>query len=550
MVDKSGAQKNADCCGHNTATVGVGAAPLDPSSAGGQAARIPCKGTKKGMDALKEGATDSGAPTGWPSNGREDAAADRPCSSPFFCFGCPNGDNRISFVEQDWVDLEKKITKAGDSGLLGGMTVVIRELRELFKNRKLMVTDSRAGNVYEVVLPIVTDGTRLANALERMRKMKTRNQTEAQAVLEEVCTEWRAICNVQDEAVRAEKDRDIQQLTTELQNVLNQADNLRAAKETEAQQLRSQIVQVQKQMKELKVAKDGEAQHLRSQLQNALNQADNLRAAKETEAQQLRSQIIQVQKQMEELKVAKEGEIQQLRNQARQAEKQMDELRAQKVQTDGDNVEKGEEIKRLSGDVAVLRSENDRLRRDLAVPPPQQTPPMPHSNLYVGHLPDWLESKELSELFARFGTITAHCVMPADKSHEHKYGLVEFATVEEAATAIREMHGYAIGDQQLEVKLANKPRKEAPRKSPTGGPRKLYVNGFPPDWKTRDLEQLFRGVGTITDIRVLQSSESNKGPFAFVMMSGADEAARAIEMWNRRTPHGCVGPIVVEYSRN
>eukprot|EP00803_Ostreobium_quekettii_P005062 evm.model.scf_470.3 EVM.evm.TU.scf_470.3 scf_470:30445-43658(-) len=186
----------------------------------------------------------------------------------------------------------------------------------------------------------------------------------------------------------------------------------------------------------------------------------------------------------------------------------------------------------------------------------------PKRNLYVNHLPHWVDEAQLRSLFQEHGTVTTCRLMSQQPGVGTKYGFVEFATVAQAMAAIDRLNGYSMGDQKLAVRTA-KPKREAPPSEPppsepppsepplqrahTGG-TKLYISGFPSQWSEKDLETVFKKAGYVQDCRVVRQNNKGGGAYGFVTMESAEDAKLAIEVWHNNTPKDCTRPLTVVYS--
>lgn len=82
------------------------------------------------------------------------------------------------------------------------------------------------------------------------------------------------------------------------------------------------------------------------------------------------------------------------------------------------------------------------------------------NKLYVGSLPYSTDDKELEGLFAAVGTVqSATVIMDRMSGRSKGFGFVEMSTSEEAAKAIRELHGTSHNGRTLTVSEA-KPQTE------------------------------------------------------------------------------------------
>lgn len=68
---------------------------------------------------------------------------------------------------------------------------------------------------------------------------------------------------------------------------------------------------------------------------------------------------------------------------------------------------------------------------------------------------------------------------------------------------------------------------------------KLYVGNLSFNTSTQDLEQLFGEVGTVESTNIIEDRETGRSRgFAFVEMSSAEEAKKAIEQFNGKEVDG------------
>jgi cold-inducible RNA-binding protein len=86
------------------------------------------------------------------------------------------------------------------------------------------------------------------------------------------------------------------------------------------------------------------------------------------------------------------------------------------------------------------------------------------AKLFVGSLPYSMNDSELSELFAAAGTVeSAKIIMDRDSGRSKGFGFVEFATDEEAQSAIKMFHGKEQGGRPMTVNVAKPMTDRGPR---------------------------------------------------------------------------------------
>ena len=178
------------------------------------------------------------------------------------------------------------------------------------------------------------------------------------------------------------------------------------------------------------------------------------------------------------------------------------------------------------------------------------------TRLFVGNLPPRLCLPELEALFAEVGTVQeVDLVTDSITGRSRGFGFVEMASDEEAQAAIAKYHGYELEDQALVVNEA-KPRSgerpvrgrdsftpgmARPQPSSVGGVggARLYVGNLPYTATSKEIQELFAQVGTVTSVSLItdRMSGQSKG-FSFVEMGSAQEAQEAISRFDGHTLQG------------
>ncbi|EFA80338.1 RNA recognition motif-containing protein RRM [Heterostelium album PN500] len=79
------------------------------------------------------------------------------------------------------------------------------------------------------------------------------------------------------------------------------------------------------------------------------------------------------------------------------------------------------------------------------------------TNLFVFHLPGFVDDSYLYKLFSRFGPLQSVRVITDKDTGENKgYGFVKFQNKDDAITSLNEMNGLQVGQKYLKVKLKDK----------------------------------------------------------------------------------------------
>lgn len=167
--------------------------------------------------------------------------------------------------------------------------------------------------------------------------------------------------------------------------------------------------------------------------------------------------------------------------------------------------------------------------------------PMPSNTLYVGNLNFQLTAEDLERTFAELGVNHASIAMD-DLGRSKGFGWVTFTTTEEAKAALEAKNGLELMDRPLVLnyKVQNG-RLEATRtemKEPTNS---LFVGNMPYEMTDSDLNNLFREIKNVVDVRVaIDRRTGQPRGFAhadFVDVKSAQEAAEFLqgkEMYRRK----------------
>ena len=77
------------------------------------------------------------------------------------------------------------------------------------------------------------------------------------------------------------------------------------------------------------------------------------------------------------------------------------------------------------------------------------------NKLFVGNLPWSVDSEQLKETFSKYGDVTdAHVLTDKVTGRSRGFGFVEFATDEEAASAIDALDGSEMDGREINVNVA------------------------------------------------------------------------------------------------
>jgi RNA recognition motif-containing protein len=90
--------------------------------------------------------------------------------------------------------------------------------------------------------------------------------------------------------------------------------------------------------------------------------------------------------------------------------------------------------------------------------------------IYVGNLSYGVDSDQLADVFAEFGTVaSANVIMDRETGRSKGFGFVEMSADNEAADAIAKLNGQDLGGRAMNVSEA---KPQEPRTGGGGGPRR------------------------------------------------------------------------------
>ena len=119
----------------------------------------------------------------------------------------------------------------------------------------------------------------------------------------------------------------------------------------------------------------------------------------------------------------------------------------------------------------------------------------------------------------------------------YRFGYVEFASVEDAANAIEQQHMQVMEGRETVVQYA---RGFIERKSTEHKPtNSLFIGQIPFELTDRDLQELFRDIKNVVDVRVpVDRRTGMPRGFAHAEFLNTEFAARAREILRLKRPYG------------
>ncbi|EDW36577.1 GL22975 [Drosophila persimilis] len=182
------------------------------------------------------------------------------------------------------------------------------------------------------------------------------------------------------------------------------------------------------------------------------------------------------------------------------------------------------------------------------------------TNLIVNYLPQTMTQEEMRSLFSSIGELES-CKLVRDKvsvlpasltalnpalqqGQSLGYGFVNYVRAEDAEKAVNTLNGLRLQNKVIKVSYA-RPSSESIKGA------NLYVSGLPKNLSQPDLEGMFASFGKIITSRILCDNISglSKG-VGFIRFDQRNEAERAIQELNGKTPKGYAEPITVKFANN
>jgi nucleolin len=176
----------------------------------------------------------------------------------------------------------------------------------------------------------------------------------------------------------------------------------------------------------------------------------------------------------------------------------------------------------------------------------------PGTKIHISNLSWNLTEEDINAQFSQVGTVTGVELWKNNMTgRSNGMGIVEFATAEEAASAVERLDGIEFAGRTLRVKLDQgrversdrapremreraprnyEARERTPRNYEDSEGRKLFVSNLSYDTNWMTLKDHFQTIGSVAFTKILTDRETGQSKgFGFVEMGSAEEAQAAIE---------------------
>lgn len=135
---------------------------------------------------------------------------------------------------------------------------------------------------------------------------------------------------------------------------------------------------------------------------------------------------------------------------------------------------------------------------------------------------------------------------------QNRFGYIKFADVETAQNAVNLMHGQLFEGRRLAVNFAQTERfmktENTPNRPPT---RTLFIGNMSFEMTDRDLNELFKDVPNVIDVRVAVDRRTGQARgFAHAEFVDAESAEKAFALLQGKAPYGRTLRLDYSHSSN
>lgn len=170
------------------------------------------------------------------------------------------------------------------------------------------------------------------------------------------------------------------------------------------------------------------------------------------------------------------------------------------------------------------------------------------TNVFVKNLPEAVDEKQLTTLFAAHGTIKSAVIMVDPQGKSKGFGFVNFETPEQAQIAVNALNNSDFQGKTIYVGRAQKKaERELELRAKFDVARQeqlakyqgvnLYIKNLEDDIDDEKLRSIFNQFGTITSCKVMNDGKGTTKGFGFVCFSAPEEATKAVTEMNGKIVH-------------
>ncbi|KAF1842658.1 RNA binding domain-containing protein [Cucurbitaria berberidis CBS 394.84] len=177
---------------------------------------------------------------------------------------------------------------------------------------------------------------------------------------------------------------------------------------------------------------------------------------------------------------------------------------------------------------------------------PREGTPEPKTLLYIGNLYYEVTADQLERVFSRFGEIESAKIVYDNRGMSRGFGYIEFKSIPDAQAAVDNLDMQVFEGRNLVVQF-HRAKTDSKTRSPKGNygtrinppSRTLFIGNMSFEMSDKDLNDLFRDIRNVTDVRVAVDRRTGQ-PRGFAHADFIDiaSATRAKEFLQEKTIYG------------
>ncbi|KAF7186285.1 Nuclear localization sequence-binding protein [Pseudocercospora fuligena] len=175
----------------------------------------------------------------------------------------------------------------------------------------------------------------------------------------------------------------------------------------------------------------------------------------------------------------------------------------------------------------------------------------PSKIIYIGNLFFEVTAPQLEAEFGRFGEVTNSRVVTDTRGLSKGFGYIEFASQDAADRAVRELDQKVFQGRRMAVQyhVRREPRRSNAGRSSNKPSKTLFIGNMSYQMSDRDLNDLFRQIRNVLDVRVAIDRRSGQ-PRGFAHADFIDEASatKAKQLLEQKVVYG--RQLRVDYSQS
>ncbi|KAL1855633.1 hypothetical protein Plec18170_004359 [Paecilomyces lecythidis] len=169
---------------------------------------------------------------------------------------------------------------------------------------------------------------------------------------------------------------------------------------------------------------------------------------------------------------------------------------------------------------------------------PVMAPPEPKETIYIGNLFFDVTAEDLKNQMQKFGVVETTRIVHDNRGLSKGFGYVTFDSIESAQRAIQAMNMQVFEGRRIVAQFAqsNAGRRNRTRNAPT---KTLFIGNMAFDMTDRDLNDLFKDVDNVIDVRVaIDRRTGQPRGFAHADFIDVASAESAMEILSAKAPYG------------